>query len=69
MTDVIRTADELPLIAVAQYQLITCPICGKSVKVTVGFTIPNHREPRIYRSQHHELKRCPASGRRLRGKS
>lgn len=41
---------------------LTCQKCGRSLRVRKDGTFPDHREPRVYRSQHHKLNKCSASG-------
>lgn len=50
---------------VEQYQRINCPDCGRSIKITVGFTIPTHRVPKPFSAPTRDKTVCGASGRRL----
>lgn len=54
---------------VKQGERIQCPDCGKTVKVTVGFTIPRHRTERPFSAPTRDKPVCSASEVRLFGNS
>jgi hypothetical protein len=44
--------------------VVTCRKCERQLRLRKDGMLPNHKEPRVYRSQHHTLERCNQSGKK-----